>query len=247
MVNFIICEDDKNMVEKITNTIIKYNNFRVKEKYSFNIGLIKDSTDGVIDYVRKNLDKKNIYILDIELKNKGNGINLAKNIRKYDSNGIIIFLTSHTIMAIYVFKYKLKVLDFIDKQDNIEKKLLQNLNNIYNKLLKEDDEGSSIIVKIGTRNYILKFSEIIYFQTTGINGKIRVSTIDEQLEFYGKLKDIEKQLDERFYKSHKSCIINKDHIKMINKDIKNLYILMKNDEKNLLSRNGLKGLIKKND
>ncbi len=242
MINFIICEDDEMMVKNVINII---NNCMSKQECSFNIGLIKDSTEGVIDYVKQNIDNKNIYILDIDLKYNQNGMKLAKEIRKYDDNGEIIFLTSHTTMVMYVFKYRLKALDFIDKQDDIKQRLTENLESILNKPL--DNREEAITVKCGTRAYVLKFDEIINIQTTSINGKLRASTIDSQIEFYGHLKDIEKELDERFNRSHRACIVNKNHIKMINKERYNLYIIMTNGEKSLLSRNYLKGLMNKND
>ncbi|SHK54558.1 LytR/AlgR family response regulator transcription factor [Tepidibacter formicigenes] len=243
MFNVIVCEDNKEMLKRIVNIIDNYNNTISKVEYKFNIGLIRDCTDGIIEYVKKNLDKKNIYILDIELKNNQNGMNLAKEIRKYDKNGEIIFITNHSVMVMKIFKYKLKALDFIDKTDNIEYRLLENLDIIYKNSVNEEDE-SSITIKSGKREYILKLSEIIKFETTGIPRKIRVSTIDSIIEFNGSFKEIEKELDERFYKSHRACILNKDYIKMINKDLNNLYVLMKNGQKSLLSRSRIKGLMK---
>lgn len=241
MINFIICEDDKIMSKKVIDIV---NDFMSKQEHNFNIGLIKDSTEGVIDYVKQNLNKKNIYILDIDLKDDKNGMKLAKEIRKYDYNGEIVFLTSHTEMVMYAFKYKLKALDFIDKGDNINERLRDNFKIILNKFF--NNKGEYITVKCRNRIYKLNFDEIINIQTTKINGKLRVSMIDSQIEFYGKLKEIEIELDERFYRSHKCCIVNKDHIKIVNKENYNLYILMSNGEKSILSKNYIKGLMTEN-
>lgn len=243
MINFIICEDDKNTRDRIINIV---NEYILEKGLEFNIGFVSDSTEGVVDYVRNNSDKKNIYILDIELKDDQNGMTLARDIRKYDNDGEIIFLTSHTPMVMYVFKYKLKALDFIDKQDDIKKRLISNFDNILNSLNNEKGKRKSIEVKSGTRTYRLNFDEIINIQTTSINGKLRVSMLNSQIEFYGYLKDLIKDLDDRFYRSHRACIINKDHIKIINKEKYDLYILMKNGEKSLLSRKYAKGLENKN-
>lgn len=244
MLNFIICEDDEIMVKNVIGII---NNYMSKQECSFNIGFIKDSTEGVIDYVKENIDNKNIYILDIDLKYNQNGMQLAKEIRKYDDNGEIIFLTSHSTMVMYVFKYRLKALDFIDKEDDIKERLTENFKIILNKHSDNISKQKAITVKCGTRVYVLNFDQIINIQTTCINGKLRASTIDSQIEFYGNLKAIQNELDGRFYRSHKACIINKDYIKMINKEKYNFYILMTNGEKSLLSKNYIKGLISVND
>ncbi|SHH20543.1 LytR/AlgR family response regulator transcription factor [Tepidibacter thalassicus] len=239
MINFVICEDDRVISSEVVNIV---EGFMAKQEYSFSIGLVKDSTKGVVDYVKQNLDKKNIYILDIELKDNKNGIQLAREIRKYDNNGEIIFLTNHPTMVMYVFKYRLKALDFIDKQDDIKRRLIENFEIILSKYLKT--ENKFITIKCGNRTYLLNLDEIISIKTTNINGKLRVSTIDGQIEFYGRLKNIEKELDERFYKSHKACIVNKNYIKLINKKRNDMYILMSNGELCFLSKKYIKGLVK---
>ncbi|WP_199872921.1 LytTR family DNA-binding domain-containing protein [Inediibacterium massiliense] len=114
------------------------------------------------------------------------------------------------------------------------------MNNFKRKDIEKDQK--SITIQKGSRTYILNFDEIIDFQMTGINHKIRVTTLNSQIEFYGKLKDLSSVLDKRFYQSHRACLINTDYIQMINKDPYDLYILMKNGQKSLLSRSGLKGL-----
>lgn len=239
MINFIICEDNKFTTNKIIDIIKKYMS---NKKLNFNMGFVNDSAEGVIEYLEQNNNKNNVYILDIEINGDKNGMTLAKEIRKYDQNGEIIFLTSHTTMVMYVFKFKLKALDFIDKQDDIEKRLVQSFDNITNYLLDKKNKKDFIEVKSGTRTYRLNFDEIINIQTTSTNGKLRVSTINSQIEFYGTIKDILKKLDGRFYRSHRACIINKNYISVINKKRHNLYILMTNGEKSLLSRNYIKGL-----
>ncbi len=243
MINVVICENDINVVNKIINIIDQCNKECSKAEMIFQIELIKENEEGVIEHVQENVSKKNLYILDIELDNGDNGMQLARKIRKYDQKGDIIFITNHTVMAMYVFKYKLNVLDFIEKIDSMEIRLGEDLKQIYEKYIPKTEEEVLLTLKSGTINQVLKLSEIIYFQTTGINRKIKVVTIHGEFQFCGRLKEIERDLDDRFHKSHRACIINKDYIKEINTDPYDLYVHMKNGEKTLLSRGGLKGLI----
>ena len=243
MVNFIICEDDKLMVKKIHTIIDEY---MAQKQYEYKIGLISDCGEQVIEYVRNSKAQKNIYIFDISIKGKLNGMQLAKEIRKYDREGELIFLTSHTTMVMYIFKYKLKALDYIDKHDNIRQRLIENFNSILNNMQYLSSKNDYITVKFGSRSYILKFDEIISIQTTNINRKLRITTIDSQIEFYGYLKDIEEEIDSRFCRTHKACIVNCDNIKMINRDKNDLHIIMKNGEKCLLSKRYLKGMEDRN-
>ena len=60
------------------------------------------------------------------------------------------------------------------------------------------------------------------------------------MEFWGKIKDIEKEVDERFYRCHRSFLVNKDNIREI--DFRNRVIYMVNGDECLISTRMMKGL-----
>ena len=60
------------------------------------------------------------------------------------------------------------------------------------------------------------------------------------MEFWGKIKDIEKKVDERFYRCHCSFLANKDNI--IEIDFQNRVIYMVNGDECLISTRMMKGL-----
>ena len=62
------------------------------------------------------------------------------------------------------------------------------------------------------------------------------------IEFYGKMKELERTLDNRFCRCHTSFIINKEKIKEIN--IKNRIAYLVNNKKCLISTRGIKLLTK---
>ena len=59
------------------------------------------------------------------------------------------------------------------------------------------------------------------------------------MEFWGKIKDIEKKVDERFYRCHRSFLVNKDNIREI--DFQNRVIYMVNGDECLISTRMMKG------
>ncbi|WP_257791172.1 LytTR family DNA-binding domain-containing protein [Paenilisteria weihenstephanensis] len=67
---------------------------------------------------------------------------------------------------------------------------------------------------------------------------------NRQIEFYGKLKDMESKLDDRFYRTHRAFLVNKDHILEVDTN-KNL-VHMINGEKCMVSTRKIKGLKKEN-
>lgn len=74
------------------------------------------------------------------------------------------------------------------------------------------------------------------------NSLVILHSYNRQLEFYSKMKDVEKLLDEMFYRCHNSYIVNKDKIKKI--DIKKRIAFMNNDEECFISTRAIKELIK---
>src|SRR5699024_9661181 len=57
-----------------------------------------------------------IYFLDIEIKNEERkGLQVAQEIRKYDTEGIIVFVTTHSEFAPISYQYMVSALTFIDK------------------------------------------------------------------------------------------------------------------------------------
>jgi two-component system response regulator AgrA len=86
-------------------------------------------------------------------------------------------------------------------------------------------------------------NDILFFETTTKDHKIRIHTCDEQLEFYGTLKEIEKMMSVDYYKSHRSYLVNTKKIKAIDKN--KFIIYMINDEVCYISARYLKGLLEK--
>lgn len=240
MFNFIICEDDetyKQKLKKIIQSYCKENNI------SNDIIVAKNDRKSLIDYVKTVLDRKNIYIFDIELGKNKCGISFANEVRKYDKNGEIIFTTSHIKRVMEVFKYKLKVLDFIDKTKNIELELKEAIKdaikNTINRDIKKEKEDF-FYVESENKKHKFHFDEIISFQTTSKNHKLKISTLDSEVEFYGKLKEIEYKLSSNFIRVHRAFIVNEEYIDYKKSSIKNKRLIMKDGSLCLISRNGIK-------
>lgn len=142
------------------------------------------------------------------------------------------------------FKYKVQAFDYILKVDdsilreNIYKCLLEIENN-YKKI--NADKRKSMPIKIGSKITNFNMDEILFFETTEIDHKLRMHTEKGVFEFYGRLKDIESQVSTDYYKSHRSYLVNTNKIKAIDK--KDLIIHMVNDDTCLVSKRYLKGLI----
>ena len=243
MLEVIICEDNekqRNEIEKIISEGI------INFKLDIRVALSTDSYEEVISHVETSNVKTFIYFFDVDISDKINGIELAKIIRKYDPKGYIIFVTSHSEMTLLTFQYKVQAMDYIIK--NNEKDMKNRIIECIQEAIENHKNAeilgiNTIQINFGSKIINYNFKDILFFETTDKNHKIRLHTMEEQLEFYGSLKEVEKLVTPDFYKSHRSYLINTRNIKTIDKD--KMIIHMINDEVCYIASGFLKGLLRK--
>lgn len=113
MLKVFICEDNKEERERFSKII---SDIILIENYDIELELVSSNPNELINHIAKN-DFSGLYFLDIDLKSEINGIELAAKIRKYDSRGFIVFITTHAEMSYLTFIYKVEAMDYIIKDD----------------------------------------------------------------------------------------------------------------------------------
>src|SRR5699024_980633 len=98
----IICKDDTKQLTRL-QTII--NNYIIIKEKEMTIQLDTNNTYELLEHVKTSNDI-GCYLLDIQLDADINGITLAREIRKHDPIGNIIFVTSHSELTYLTFVYK---------------------------------------------------------------------------------------------------------------------------------------------
>lgn len=238
MINFIICEDEKDLRENNKNEIIK---FMMNYDIDYKIHEYSRYSKKFEDYVKIE-DGFKIYLLDI-VTQEGSGIDAARMIReKYDDwNSIIIIITSHQEYKYEALSSRLYLLDFINKLDSFNKNLKDDLliaMKHYDKRYKTlSYEYNHIYHKVELRN-------IVWIEKEPDSKRCIIKTKSGEKIIPGTLSSIYAKLDSRFLKTHKSLIINLDEIKRY--EIKRNKLTFKNGEHtHLISRDKKKELIKR--
>lgn len=141
------------------------------------------------------------------------GMDAAKEIRRSDSEIPIIFLTSSREFA--VESYRVSAKDYIMKPARKDEIFLS-----ISKLLAQfKQEDSYLTLKTGNGIIKLPFSQIVYVEV--INRSVKfILTSGEVRESYGYLADYESDLlsDSKFYKPHRSYIVNLHHVTELKKE-----------------------------
>lgn len=240
MLKVFICEDNKKEKEQLKKII---ENTIIIENYDMQLSIVTGNPCEIIDEI-KYTTTSGVYFLDVDLNSDINGIQLAQEIRKYDPRGFVIFITTHGEMSYLTFLYKVEAMDYIikDNYSLVEDRVRQCMENAYIKhITKSSDLQKCFSIKTDDKITNIAYNEILFFQTSTLIHKVVLHTENRQIEFYSKMKDLEKILDESFCRCHTSYIVNKNNIHQIDK--RNRIVYMKNGEKCLISTRGMKKLL----
>ena len=238
MINFVVCEDKKELrkieVKEITKFMMNYDiDYQIYEFSEYN--------KKFEEYAEKD-DGFKIYLLDI-VTNKSSGINAARKIREeYDDwVSVIIMVTSHSEFKYEALSSRLYLLDFINKLNNMEENIQDNLA----VAMKHYDNRHKQIKYTYNRNlYNIELREIIYIEKEQDSKRCVAMTKYGKQVIPGTLNDVYKMLDNRFLKVHKSLIINLDEVRQFETNTNKLtfkngevtYLVSRNKKKELMEQ-----------
>lgn len=206
--NIVICEDDKIYCDHIKQVLESYIH---KTKSNSRIALVAKNADAVIEYAQNN-SEVTLYFLDIKLGGADSGFDIAMKIRGKDRMSHIVFVTNYAELMPMSYEYKAEALDYIvkDGSDETNRKIIECVEHAE----KRQKTGYEQCLNIRNKrnNFSVPFEEICYIASVKSSHKLVLYYENGIIEFYGSLKEVEKQLDERFMRCHKSIIVNKDKI-----------------------------------
>lgn len=235
MINFIVCDDNKEIVDTIVRIIDKEmmgNNINYKSHTFY------DYDSKFIETLKSGLTSR-IYILDIEMPS-GSGIDIARMIREKDMDSVIIFLTSHNEMGYTVLKNEFMFLSFISKFDDYQNNMKRSIKKALEIL------GKKKVIKFEERGslYTIPISDIVYITRDTVERKCIIYTDYTKFVVNKKLSELIEQLGDDFRQSHRSCIVNMNKVLHINY-VKKKIIFNNGTEIDLISSNYKKEVIEK--
>lgn len=166
------------------------------------------------------LQLPDILFLDIQMPGI-DGMQTARELRKFNSKIIIIFVT---VTEDYVFQsFDVSTFHYLVKPfDNMKfREVLQNATRQYRKLVQPGEnikrEQPPLIITAKGRHITVGFEDIVYAEV--FNRKILLHTMESDIEYYGKMKDLEKMAGNGFYRPHRAYLVNLDYISKYNSSI----------------------------
>lgn len=161
-----------------------------------------------------------ILLLDIRMEGK-NGMETAKELRGKNKNMIVIFVTAleeYVFQAFDVGAFHYLVKPFDDKKfEEIIKKAVEELKNMEES---KNIKNESLIITSKGKHISVNPADIIYAEV--FNRKVILHTINTDVEYYGKMKELEERAGEDFYRPHRSYLVNFNYI--IRYDAETIYL-----------------------
>lgn len=201
MLNFVICEDNSLLLNKVSKMLealfIKYN-------FEAQIVLKTENPKDVLKYMHGN--KIDVLILDIDLKTDISGLTLASEIRNIDKNCYIIFHSGHLEFSLVAYKYK--TFDFLPKPLTSER-----LEETIKRLIEDMENTPKLFIRIDNKNTIINEEEILFIKRDGM--KLVFHTLSRDYEAYTSFNKVSPSLPAHFLRCHKSFIANTHKITML--------------------------------
>ena len=190
-----VCDDEKNIRELIASKVLKQ--YPEAEIVSFSSGeelLLSD----------KNID---ILFLDIQMSGQ-NGMETARELRKKDNSMVLIFVTA---MEEYVFQaFDVGAFNYIVKPINATK-FEDVLCRAVDELCSKDtdvpeSETNYVMINNGGVHTKVMIGDIVYAEV--FNRKVVIHKLNETIEYYGKMSDLEAAAGGSFFRTHRAYLVN---------------------------------------
>lgn len=220
-VNIAVCDDEKNIRMYLVSLIKKQNIQCSIMEYACADAYLSDRTE------------HDLVFLDIEMDKGGGGMDgmgLARHIRGTNTlrQPVIVFVTGYEkyvfdAFDVDAFQYLVKPVD--------EQKFSEVFGRAVEKIVSEGERHKKkLVIQYRGKGKAILLNHIYYIESR--NHNIVLYLKNEIIEYYGKIKDLEEELEGQFYRIHRGYLINLFHVEGYNRT----EVTMANGDRLLLSR-----------
>lgn len=198
MISVAICDDEKYMSDQIEKSVSDF-------FYGKNMEVVVSQFPCGEELLR--YDKPiDLLFLDIQMK-ETDGMTVARKLRKRGFRGYLIFVT---VLKEMVFQsFEVQAFDYLVKPmeqrqfDKTMERLLESMQNAGE---------ANLLVRRGYESHIIALDDIVYCEI--IDRKVYLHLISSKIiDYYERIENLESRLDDRFFRCHRSFLINLQYLK----------------------------------
>ena len=197
MIKFAICDDEPQMAREIADQLASYmketaGGYSV-ECFSSGYALLKSS------------EEFDVIFLDIQME-RPDGMETAKLLRQRDNHSLLVFVTVlkecvFDAFQVEAYDYLLKPLDSARFRQTMDRALGW----------LERDAAKNLVIQRGSGCQVVLLSDLMYCEVLG--RKIYLHKNDGRVvDYYDRLEELEQRVDSRFFKCHRSYLVNLDYV-----------------------------------
>ena len=199
MIKFAICDDEPLMAQELAGHLAEY--MKEKSITDYSVSSFSDSralldTAGSFDVI----------FLDIQME-RPDGMETARLLRRRGDHSLLVFVT---VLKELVFDaFQVEAYDYLLKPLD-SARFKQTMGRVLRSL--EQRTAEDIVIQRGTGCEVVLLSDIVYCEVLG--RKIYLHKSDGTVsDYYDKLEDLERRVDGRFFKCHRSYLVNLDYVR----------------------------------
>ena len=213
MLSVYLCEDNPAQLQHYTDIVQRYT---LINDYDMQVQLATASPRELLAHLQQETPQYALFFLDIEFSAEDmTGLEAAIAVRQQLGFAEIVFVTTHSEMALLTFERKVEPMDFIVKdlgRDQVDQKIRENIDYGYQRYTTYLENTENLFrYTIGGRTFSLPMGDVYFVATADTPHKVSVHAQNQLVEFPGFLKDIADQYPE-LYRVDKSFLVNLDNV-----------------------------------
>jgi len=198
MIEIAICDDEPLMVQEISDGLSKY----MGEKHILSYRIRSFSSGGSLLESDCNFD---LVFLDIQME-RPDGLETAKMLRRRGNHGLLVFVT--VLMDCVFDAFEVEAYDYLIKP--LDSGRFRRTMDRAVKTLEQRAE-KRLLIRRGTSCEVIPLARIVYCEVQG--RKIYIHQSDGKIiDFYEKLENFERRVDGRFFRCHRSYLVNLEYV-----------------------------------
>ncbi len=199
MIKFAICDDEPAMARELAGYLARYLEEHEVTAYSvsnFSSGrALLEAADGF-----------DVIFLDIQME-EPDGMETARLLRRQGDHSLLVFVT--VLMELVFDAFQVEAYDYLTKPLDAAR-FARTMDRVLQTL--EQRTAASIVIQQGSGCEVVPLSDVVYCEVLG--RKVYLHKADGTITgYYDRLEQLERRVDGRFFRCHRSYLVNLDHVR----------------------------------